>query len=66
MTFETEVKSSEETVVKVIASALADGVEKHYSNILINTVKIVQLKVSELKTSPRYVKEENEFTYTLV
>ena len=64
MTFETEVKSSEETVVKVIASALADGVEKHYSNILINTVKIVQLKVSELKTSPRYVKEENEFTYT--
>lgn len=61
--FEAEVGECDSDTIKVIAKATAKGIEEHYSNALINKVSKVQLKVSDLTSTPKYVKEESEITY---
>ena len=61
--FEAEVGECDSDAIKVIAKATAKGMEEHYSNALINKVNKVQLKVSDLTSTPKYVKEESEITY---
>ena len=61
---ELEVKEYEGSIT-LMAKAKADGTEEHYSNILEYMSEIVNLKVSELTSTPRYVKEGEEITYSL-
>jgi len=49
----------------MIATAKADEISEHYSNILESTVKKVDLEISELTATPKYVKEGEFVTYKL-
>ena len=50
---------------KISAKVKADNTEEHYSNTLEFKTQIVKLDVSELTSTPKYVKEGNTVTYTL-
>ena len=54
-----------EGAITIIAKAQAEGTEVHYSNITEYMSEIVELEVSELTSTPRYVKEGETVTYTL-
>lgn len=47
------------------ATAKADGTEEHYSNITEYAAEIAELEVSELTSTPKYVKEGDKLTYKL-
>ena len=47
----------------VMPTATADGIEEQYSNILENKAEKPDLEISELTSSPRYVKETENVTY---
>ena len=49
----------------ISAKVKADNTEEHYSNTLEFKTQIVKLDVSELTSTPKYVKEGNTVTYTL-
>lgn len=51
--------------ISIMASAKADNTEEHYSNITEYIAEEVKLEVSELTSSPRYVKEGNIVTYSM-
>lgn len=51
--------------VSIIASATADGKEVHYTNITEYEAEKINLEISELTSSPRYVKEGEIITYKL-
>lgn len=51
--------------VKMIATAEAEGIEKHYSNAIEYNTEKVKLEISELTSTPKYVKELNNVTYKL-
>lgn len=54
-----------EGIVNISAKAKADGIEEHYSNVIECEVEKVNLEISELTATPRYVKEWERVTYTL-
>lgn len=54
-----------EGAIKILSKAKADGTEEHYSNITEYMSEIIELEVSELTSTPKYVKEGNLVTYTL-
>lgn len=49
----------------ISAKVKADNTEEHYSNILEYKTEVAKLDVSELTSTPKYVKEGNNVTYTL-
>ena len=49
----------------IIAKAKADGAEECYSNITEYVAETVKLEVSQLTSTPNYVKETQNLTYTL-
>ena len=49
----------------IFAKVKADNTEEHYSNILEYKTEVAKLDVSELTSTPKYVKEGNNVTYTL-
>ena len=49
--------------ISVIAKAKADGAEECFSNISEYEAEIVKLTISDLTSTPRYVKENEEITY---
>ena len=49
--------------IKVIATAEGNGVEKQYSNAIEYGTETVKLAISELTSTPKYVKELNTITY---
>ena len=49
----------------VMAKATADNVEEHYSNITEYGAEKVELEISELTSTPRYIKEGDNVTYNL-
>ena len=51
--------------IAIMAKATADGAEEHYSNITEYKLETINLMVSELTSTPRYVKEGDNVTYTL-
>ena len=55
---------SDQSEFSIQATATADNVEEHYSNILNFEVDEAKLSISELTSSPRYVKESQNVTYT--
>lgn len=54
-----------EGYVSMMTTAQADGVEQHYSNITEYKTEKVELQVSELSSTPKYVKEGETVTYKL-
>lgn len=61
---ETEIQKFE-GYLSMKATAKADGTEEHYSNITEYAAEIAELEVSELTSTPKYVKEGNKLTYKL-
>lgn len=59
-----EVQESQSGIT-ILAEAKADGTEEHYSNIIEHVSEIINLEVSELISTPKYVKEGDTLTYTL-
>ena len=55
----------EEGEFAISATALADSVETCYSNIMNYTTETASLELSELTSSPKYVEEGSEITYSL-
>lgn len=51
--------------ISITAKAKADGMEEHYSNITEYNVEIPKLEISELTSTPKYIKEGDTVTYTL-
>ena len=51
--------------VKMMAKAQAVGTSEHYSNITEYMSEIIELEVSELSSTPRYIKEGDIVTYSL-
>lgn len=51
--------------ITILAKAKADGTEEHYSNVTEYMSEIIDLEVSELTSTPKYVKEGELLTYTL-
>lgn len=51
--------------ISMIATARADGTEEHYSNISEYAAKPIKLEISELTSTPRYVKEGEIITYNI-
>lgn len=49
--------------IKMLVTANADGVDNHYSNIFEHALEKVNLEVSELTGTPKYVKEKGSITY---
>lgn len=49
--------------LKILATATAAGIEEQYSNIFENKAEPVKLEISELTSTPRYVKEKEDITY---
>ena len=47
------------------STAKADGTEEHYSNKMQYKSEIIDMEVSELTSTPKYVKEGSQVTYTL-
>ena len=60
-----EVAREIEGNISITATARADGIEEQYSNITEYNVEVAKLEISELTSSPRYVKEGSNVTYTL-
>ena len=54
-----------EGAIQIMSKATADGIEEHYSNITEYMSEVIDLEVSELTSTPKYVKEGNTITYTL-
>ena len=50
---------------KILAKAKADGTEEHYSNITEYMSEIINFEVSELTSTPKYVKEKEQVVYNL-
>ena len=50
-------------VVSVKAIATGDGLEEHYSNVLEFQAEKVNLSLSELTSTPKYIKEAQDVTY---
>ena len=51
--------------ISMMATARADGTEEHYSNISEYAAKPIKLEISELTSTPRYVKEGEIITYNI-
>lgn len=51
--------------ITILAKAKADGTEEHYSNVTEYMSEIIDIEVSELTSTPKYVKEGDFITYTL-
>lgn len=51
--------------ITIMANAKADGVEEHYSNITEYMSQVIELEVSELTSTPKYIKEGDTVTYSL-
>ena len=51
--------------VSIKATAQAEGTEEHYSNIIEHILETVQLEVSELTSTPRYIKEGEDVAYSV-
>ncbi len=49
--------------IRMLATATGDGVEENYSNVFEHKIEPVKLEVSELTSTPRYVKEREDITY---
>ena len=49
--------------ISIMAKAKADSTEEHYSNITEYKLETAKLKVSELTSTPKYVKETENVTY---
>ena len=52
--------------ISIMATAKADGIEEHYSNVIDFKTGEVKLKISELTSTPKYVKETELITYKLL
>lgn len=50
--------------MRLMAVATADNVDEQYSNVFEHGAEIVKLEVSELTSTPRYVKEKENITYS--
>lgn len=50
--------------ISIMAKAKAEGTEEHYSNISEYETEITNLKISELTSSPKYIKETENVTYS--
>lgn len=51
--------------ISMLAKLTADEAQEHYSNIFENKLEAVNLKLSELTSSPKYVKENQNITYKI-
>lgn len=51
--------------ITMMAKAKADGIEEHYSNITEYMSELIKLEISELSSTPKYVKEGENVTYSL-
>ncbi len=51
--------------VSMMTMATADSTGEHYSNIIDNVAEIIDLEVSELTATPKYIKEGETVTYKL-
>lgn len=60
----TKVKDTENKVSYYI-EALADGIPVEYSNIMTYVTEKVKLEISELTSTPKYVKEKNDIVYSI-
>ena len=49
--------------IRMLVTATGDGVEENYSNVFEHNVEPVNLEVSELTSTPKYVKEREDITY---
>lgn len=49
--------------MRMLVTAVADNIEEHYSNVFEHSSEKVNLQISELTSSPKYVKEEENITY---
>lgn len=60
-----DVKVEEPNDISIFATAKADETEEHYSNETEYESEHANLEISELTSTPRYVKEGDNVTYTL-
>ena len=51
--------------VSITTKAKADGTEEHYSNITEYIAEKIELEISELSSTPKYVKEGSTVTYSI-
>lgn len=49
--------------IAVIANAIAENVEMHYSNEVKNRVEKIELKIEQLTENNKYIKEKEQITY---
>lgn len=63
--FRFNVNSSYTGEIDVYATATGDGVDKCYSNLETILIEKNSIEISELTTSQKYVKEQEEFTYNI-
>ena len=49
--------------LRMLVTATADGIPEQYSNVFENKAEPAQLEISELTSTPRYVKEREDITY---
>lgn len=49
--------------IRMLTTATGDDVEENYSNVFEHKIEPVKLEVSELTSTPRYVKEREDITY---
>ena len=47
----------------MVVISTADGIEEQYSNVFEHKSEPVKLEISELTSTPRYVKEKEDITY---
>ena len=62
--FELDLQNCGENI-DIYASAETGGVKKQYSNVIQHIIKKSKIEVSELISTPKYVKEGNNITYKL-
>ena len=49
--------------MRMLATATADEIEENYSNVFEHKIEPVKLEISELTSTPKYVKEKENITY---
>ncbi len=54
-----------EPKIAIMVKVKADGIEEHCSNVAEFSIEEVSLEISQLTSTPRYVKEGENITYTL-
>lgn len=64
ITLKVEVQELEGSI-SMMSNVVADNVQEQYSNIVEYTAEVMNLEISELTSTPKYVQEGNKLTYSI-